>query len=198
MIDVIIATNNKDKLCEISGLLKPYGINCLSLGDIGFADEIEEDGDTFFDNAYKKASFISKKYNLPALGDDSGLVVDSLPNELGVRSKRFSPSAIDKENNDLLLIKLEHEINRQAHFISQIVLYFPGGRFFAYQGRIDGEIARDFRGNNGFGYDPLFIINENGKRMAELTRDEKNMISHRGRALAKLIEDIDNEIVTFQ
>jgi len=197
MIDIIIATNNQDKMCEISTILKPYGFNCLSLKDVGFFEDIEEDGESFFDNAYKKAKIVSQRFGKPALGDESGLEVEALPGELGVRSKRFYVDNTYKENNLLLLEKLKNVHNRKAHFISQIVLYFPGGKFYTYKGKVDGEIALDFRGDFGFGYDPLFIIDGMNKRMAELTRDEKNAVSHRGRALVKLIEDIKNENISF-
>lgn len=195
---LVIATNNEHKLREIETLLRPLGIECLSLKDIGFTEEIDENGLTFFDNAQKKAEIVAKHSGLVSLGDDSGLVVDSLPEELGVKSKRFSSSGVTSDNNLLLLKKLEGKTNRQAHFISQIVLVLPNGLYYAYEGRVDGEIAFDSKGTNGFGYDPLFIIAGDGRRMAELCESEKNEISHRGRAIMKLIEDIKNETIDFQ
>ena len=198
MFKLIISTKNNDKYCEIKALLKPLNIECLSLNDMDFKGDIEEVGETFFENAYIKAKTIAELYNIPALGDDSGLVVKALPNELGVKSKRFSNDATTESNNELLLKKLENEINRDAYFVSQIVLYFPKGKFYTYQGRVNGEIAKDYKGNNGFGYDPIFIISGLGKRMAEITKEEKNQISHRGRAMAKLVEDLKNETISIQ
>lgn len=194
MKQLIAATRNKGKLSEIKALLEPLGIDVLSLDDIGFFDDIVEDGETFLDNAKKKAFVIAMRYHLPTLGDDSGLIVNALPNELGVHSKRFSKEATYPANNRLLLEKLTGIEDRSAHFITQLVLCYPDGTWREYEGRVDGEIAKDLKGKNGFGYDPLFIVEDNHRRMAELTEAEKNKISHRGRALAKLVEDIKDEI----
>ncbi len=162
----------------------------LSLNDIGHKDDIEEDGETFLENALKKAKTIADLYECETIADDSGLIVNALPGELGVRSKRFSPLATYHDNNKLLLEKLEHQSDRTAYFISVLVHYFPSGEYRSYEGRVDGRIADDLRGKNGFGYDPLFHVDELDKRMAELSREEKNMISHRGRAIKKLVEDL--------
>ena len=197
MKQILIATNNLHKLEEFQAALEPFGYDCISLRDIGYMEDILEDGETFFDNAYIKAKTIADKYNIVTLADDSGLVVEALPNELGVRSKRFSESGKDIDNNMLLLEKLKDEENRTAYFVSQLVLYYPNGLFYTYQGRVYGHIAFDFKGNNGFGYDPLFHVDELNLRMAELTRDQKNQISHRGRAIKKLVEDIKNEVISI-
>ncbi len=197
MKTLVIATHNKNKYQEIKALLEPYGILCKSLTDIGYVEEILEDEETFLGNAMKKAKTIAFATGLVTLGDDSGLIVDSLPELLGVKSKRFSKEGTSLSNNQLLLDMLKNERNRAARFISQLVLYYPNDTYYTYLGKVEGEIAFDFVGNNGFGYDPIFIVKETGKRMAELSQDEKNRISHRGRALAQLIEDIKNETVVI-
>ncbi|MCK5731607.1 MAG: RdgB/HAM1 family non-canonical purine NTP pyrophosphatase [Tenericutes bacterium] len=194
---ILIATQNEGKMDEFNAAFKPLGYRCISLNDVDFKGEIIEDGLTFFDNAYIKAKFIADKYDLVTLADDSGLIVDALPNELGVKSKRFSKEATHEANNLLLLDKMKNQTDRTAYFISQLVLYYPGGKFYTYQGRVYGEIADDLRGNFGFGYDPLFIVDGIYKRMANLTKEEKNKVSHRGNALKKLIEDIKNEVIVI-
>ncbi len=195
MKKLIIATTNKAKFKEINSLLKPLNIQCFSLSDINWNKEIKEDGNTFLENALKKAKTIAKLYNIPTLSDDSGLVVEAIPDLLGVKSKRFSKEGTDKANNEKLLKLLKNSTNRKAYFISELVLYFPNDTFFNYQGIVKGEIAYDYKGKYGFGYDPLFIIKNTNKRMAELNEEEKNKISHRGIALSKLIEDIKNEVI---
>lgn len=197
MKTILIATQNEDKMNEFRSAFNPLGYHCISLHDVSFEGTIVEDGLTFFDNAYKKAKIISEQYDMIALADDSGLIVNALPDELGVNSKRFSIEATYEANNRLLLEKLEEEADRSAYFVTQLVLYYPGGKFYTYQGRVYGSIAMDLKGPFGFGYDPLFIIDELDKRMAELTKEEKNEISHRGRALQKLVEDINHGIVVI-
>ena len=197
MKNILIATQNEGKMVEFNAAFNPLGYNCISLNDVGFDSEIIEDGQTFFENAYKKAKEISEKYNMITLADDSGIIVEALPNELGVNSKRFSKTGKHKDNNILLLEKLKNQTNREAYFISQLVLYYPGGKFYTYQGRVYGEIANNLKGDFGFGYDPLFIVDGLNKRMAELTKEEKNKISHRGNALNKMIRDIRNEVIVI-
>ncbi len=193
--NILIATQNEGKMVEFNAAFNPLGYNCISLNDIGFDSEVIEDGKTFFENAYKKAKEIGELFNMITLADDSGLIVEALPYELGVKSKRFSKSGTHRDNNILLLAKLKNTYNRTAYFVSQLVLYYPGGKFYTYQGRVYGEIAYDLKGDFGFGYDPLFIVDGLNKRMAELTEEEKNKISHRGNALKKLIRDIENEVI---
>lgn len=197
MKKILIATHNEGKMNEFVQALEPLGYECISLNTIAYNEEIVEDGDTFLENAYKKAKFISEKFNQITIADDSGLIVKALPNELGVKSKRFSETGKDLDNNWLLLERLKDVDDREAYFVSQLVVYYPGGKFYTYKGRVNGTIARNFKGFNGFGYDPLFIVDSLGKRMAELTRAEKNKISHRGDALKKLIKDIKDENISI-
>ncbi len=195
MKKLIIATQNKNKFQEIRALLKPLNIQSLSLNDLNWKEEIIEDGNSFFENALKKAKTIAKFYNLPTLGDDSGLVVEALPNLLGIKSKRFSFEGTSKANNEKLLTLLEDKPNRKAYFVSEIVLYYPNDKYYHYIGKVYGEIANDYKGKNGFGYDPLFIVKGTNKHMAEFSEKEKNKISHRANALKQFIEDIKNEVV---
>ncbi len=197
MKEILIATQNPHKILEFKQALEPFGLECISLEDIGFTDEIVEDGENFFDNAYFKAKTIADKYKKIVLADDSGLVVNALPDELGVRSKRFSKSETDSDNNTLLLKKLKDTTDRSAYFVAQLVIYYPGGKFYTYQGRVYGTIATEIKGVNGFGYDPLFEIEDLDRRMADLTREEKNMVSHRGKAIKKLVKDLKNEVITI-
>jgi XTP/dITP diphosphohydrolase len=197
MKEILIATQNINKMFEFIQALEPFGVKCLSLADVGFTDEIIEDGKTFFENAFKKAQTISLKYNMITLADDSGLVVEALPGLLGVNSKRFSKAATDSENNKLLLKKMKDITDRSAYFVSQLVLYYPSGKFYTFQGRVYGKIAKQRKGEFGFGYDPLFEIEDLNVRMAELSREEKNQVSHRGQAIKKLIKDIKDEVIVI-
>jgi XTP/dITP diphosphohydrolase len=197
MKDILIATQNSHKMLEFIQALEPLGFNCISLNDVDFKDDIIEDGKTFFENAFKKAKTISLLFDKIVLADDSGLVVNVLPGELGVKSKRFSKSEKDIDNNKLLLKKLKGVTDRSAYFVSQLVLYYPGGKFYTYQGRVNGTIAKRQKGIFGFGYDPLFEVEDLNVRMAELTREEKNRVSHRGNAIKKLVKDIKNEVITI-
>lgn len=190
MEKLLIATQNEDKMNEFKTALEPLGYTLLSLNDVGYDEEIIEDGQTFFDNALKKAKTIAMHFQCQTIADDSGLIVGALPGELGVMSKRFSPQATYHDNNMLLLEKLKAKQNRSAYFVSVLVHYFPDGHFKSYEGRVYGHIAHDLVGDNGFGYDPLFIVDELGKRMAQLSPEEKNRISHRGRAIKLLAEDL--------
>lgn len=197
MKEILLATQNPHKILEFNHALEPFGIKCIYLNDLNFTGEIIEDGKTFFDNAYIKAKTISKLYNKITLADDSGLMVNALPDELGVKSKRFSKTGDDTDNNNLLLKKMRDETDRSAYFVSQLVIYYPDGKFYTYQGRVSGTIANEIKGVNGFGYDPLFIVEDLNKRMAELTREEKNFVSHRGNAIQKLVRDLKNEVITI-
>lgn len=187
-MDIVLATHNKNKLREMQALLADAGVRVLSLSDIGFSEEIVEDGDTFEANARIKARTISSLGYIAA-ADDSGLCVDFLDGAPGIYSARFAGEKCDDDkNNALLLEKLSGvpDEKRTAHFISTIVLSFPDGREIIAEGRVNGTIIREKRGCDGFGYDPLFFIPEFGKTFAELSGDEKNAISHRGIAMREL------------
>ncbi len=191
---IVLATKNKGKIKEFKTLFNDLNIDILSLHDIEPPPpEIIEDGKTFFDNAFKKAKTISHYYNAIAISDDSGLVVDALGGGPGVYSARFAgENATDEDNNRKLLEELKGVPygKRTACFKCVMVAYRPDGKWITAEGELRGVISDVPRGDKGFGYDPVFIVPETGKSLAELTVEEKNRISHRARALSTLHEKI--------
>jgi XTP/dITP diphosphohydrolase len=190
---LLIATSNIGKVKEISEFLKNWSLEIKTLQDFCKIEPPEETGKTFFENAYIKAKYWAEKTGLMCLADDSGLEVDVLNKAPGVYSSRFAgEKATDEENNKKLLellkgIPLE---KRKARFVCVIVVYHPSGKFITAEGTWEGIIGFEPRGSYGFGYDPIFLVPEYNykKTAAELTPEEKNKISHRGKALAKLKE----------
>ena len=188
---LILASNNAHKLTEMKAILAPYFDEIVSMGEAGIEHETVEDGKTFMENAVKKAKELAELSGCCAIADDSGLCVDALAGGPGVFSARFAGvHGDDKANNALLLKELEGERERGAHYTCAIALAWPDGRLLTAEDYLYGEIAYDERGTNGFGYDPLFLLKELGLRTAELTPEEKNRISHRGKALRKLVEEL--------
>lgn len=189
MTDLIVATRNKGKLLEIRKILEGVDCNIHSLEDFPDLPEIKEDGATFEQNAVKKASTIARLTGLPALADDSGLAVDYLGGRPGVYSARYAgPDATDSMNNARLLGEL-HGVPREgrgAAFHCVIALCQPDGSFATFTGELRGVILDAPRGTGGFGYDPLFLVEEEGLTLAELPLERKNSFSHRGKALDKL------------
>lgn len=186
-MEIVVATRNKGKIKEILSFGIP-SIIFTSLEKYPEIGEIEETGSTFTDNALLKARHVCNGTGLPALADDSGLVVDALNGEPGVYSARFGNLKTDKERYMLLLQKM-HTVpddRRQARFVCVMALVFPDGREYIEEGVCEGVIAKEPAGENGFGYDPVFYIPELGKTMAQLPLDVKNTISHRARALQKI------------
>jgi XTP/dITP diphosphohydrolase len=186
---IILATRSKGKIAEFSELLAPYNIEILTSYDLGEPFDIVEDEDTFRGNARLKATIYMEATNMAALADDSGLVVEALDGDPGVHSARFAfDGASDEENNQYLLEKLKdvpYE-KRTAKFISAIALVFPNNSVQIVEGHCDGVILSEPRGDNGFGYDPLFFVPEAGKTYAEMSPHEKNIYSHRAKAMQKL------------
>jgi len=193
MINVIVlATKNAGKIKEFQQLLKNFPVEIKNLNDFGPIPEVEEDGTTFDDNAYKKASFTAKVLGLPAIADDSGLVVEALDGAPGVRSARFAgENATDKENIEKLLHEMKGISNRKAAFECVISIAVPSGPALTYEGRCEGEITVKPEGTSGFGYDPIFYYPEYGKTFAEISGEEKNRVSHRGRALQEVAAEFD-------
>lgn len=185
MKELVLASNNLHKIEEIRSILTDYKI--LSLNDIGFNFEIDEDQDTFEGNAEKKAYTIYKYCNKPTIADDSGLCVDKLSGEPGVYSARYSSTGKDYDNIQKVLKKLSGE-ESTARFVSVISYVNQNGEVFNFRGEIEGKIITELRGNNGFGYDPIFYVEDYKKTLAELTSEEKNKISHRNRALQKFYD----------
>lgn len=186
---LVIATNNQNKLKEIQKILGQKFDEILTLGDLNINVEIEETGSTFLENALIKAKEICLLSKLPSLADDSGLSVDALRGAPGVYSARFAGiEHNDMSNNKLLLNVMKDELNRKANFTSCVVLYYPDGTYISAEGKAHGEIINEMRGSNGFGYDPVFFSYDLQKTFAEADSEEKNKVSHRGRALNNLLE----------
>ncbi len=188
-----IATNNAHKLKEIREILGNNFSALLSLDELGIDVDVEETGTTFLENALLKARTICKLCNMPTLADDTGLVVDALGGAPGVYSARYAGIEHNDKNNRALLLKnLQGVDNRNAHFETVIAICFPNGDVITSSGRVDGYILNQERGSEGFGYDSLFFSTELNKSFAEATSNEKNSVSHRGRALRAML-DILNE-----
>lgn len=194
MKDLIIASNNKGKIQEIKEILKDYKLNIMSQKEAGVDIEVDEDGSTFMENAYKKAYEIYKlKNDSIVIADDSGLMVDALDGAPGIYSARFAGEHGNSEKNNEKLLELLKGVpfeNRKAKFVCAIVLIIDNETVIRAQGEVYGYIVEEARGKDGFGYDPLFYVPKYNKTFAEITSDEKNTISHRGRALKKLSEEI--------
>lgn len=187
MKDIIFATNNPHKLKEARELCQG-SFNVLSLDDIGCHDDIPETADTLEGNALIKAQWVADKYGLDCFADDTGLLVDALNGEPGVYSARYAgPHCSPDDNMDLLLKKLDGIKNRNATFATVVAL-ISGGQQHLFRGEVTGEIASSPRGTNGFGYDPVFIVENSGLTFAEMDAETKNNVSHRGRAMKKLMD----------
>ena len=183
---LILATTNTNKVKEFQEMLKDFPIEIRSLADFGPLPEAIEDGETFDDNAYKKAIHTAKILGFPAIADDSGLVVEALNGAPGVYSARYAgENATDKENIDKLLQDMQGIKNRRAAFQCVLSIAVPSGPALTYEGRCEGTLLEERRGETGFGYDPIFYFEDLGKTFAECTMEEKNKVSHRGKALAE-------------
>ncbi len=188
---LIIASNNAHKLTEMKSILAPFFDDVQSMREAGIEHETVEDGETFMENAVKKARELAEISGCCAIADDSGLCVDALNGGPGVYSARYSGvHGDDKANNAKLLRELDGVEDRGAHYTCAIALVWPDGRLLTAEDYLYGEIAHDERGSNGFGYDPLFLLPEQGLRTAEISPEEKNRISHRGKALRQLVEKL--------
>jgi XTP/dITP diphosphohydrolase len=184
-VRVVIATHNAHKVHEICEILGD-AFEVVTLADIGFSEDPPETGATFVDNALQKARFVQARIGGVVAADDSGLEVDALGGAPGVHSKRFTPEATAEANNRRLLEVLGDRADRRARFRCVVAVVGPAGEAWA-DGACEGAIATEPRGAGGFGYDPLFLPEETpGRAMAELSSDEKNAISHRGRAFRSL------------
>ena len=188
---LVVASNNTKKRKEIALILNDLGIELVAAEQTVFV-EVEEDADSFAGNARKKAeAFAAANHSCAALADDSGLCVDALHGAPGVYSSRYAgESASDADNNIKLIEALRGIDDRAAHFVCALHLCLPDGKALTAQGRVDGVIGYAEEGDAGFGYDPLFFCPELGKVFAEATPQEKASVSHRGRALSNLAEQI--------
>lgn len=190
---IIFASHNEGKIAEIKQILAPFKIDVLSYKDVEFPD-VEETGTTFAENSLLKSSAIAKFTGIACLADDSGLCVDALNGAPGVYSARYAPNRDFAKGMEKLLIEMQKSDNksRAAHFSCVISLCYPSGEYHIFEGKVEGKIAEHKRGNGGFGYDPLFIPDGYDESFAELGAEVKNKISHRGRAMQKLLEYLKN------
>ena len=180
----ILATANPGKIREMQTLLSKLNITAITREDFGIDIEIEETGTTFLENATLKAEAICKISKLPSIADDSGLIVDALDGKPGVYSSSFGGEKLTAaERCDYLLRQMQNKEQRQAKFVSYIVCAFPDGKLLTETGECKGTITYKPAGNKGFGYDPVFLPEGMTKTMAELSSEDKNNISHRGKAL---------------
>lgn len=189
-MELIFATHNNNKVKEVTKMLPSY-LTMKSLTDINFFEEIEETGKTFEENALLKAKTIFEKTGKNIFADDSGLVIEALDGAPGVYSARYAGTGKDEDNIAKALKELDGKTNRKAYFISIFCLILNGEEYF-FEGRVNGTIATEIMGDNGFGYDPIFIPDGFSKSFAQMTAEEKNAISHRGKAVEKLNDFLTN------
>ena len=196
---LVLATRNRGKILEFQELLSPFEAEIRGLDDFGPIPEIVEDGATFDENAYKKAVMTAKMLGFPALADDSGLVVEALGGAPGVHSARYAgEGATDQARNLKLLKAMEGVTNRKARFECVISIAVPRGPALTYEGVCEGRIVHEMAGENGFGFDPVFYYPPMEKTFAEMTREEKNRVSHRGKAMSELRREFDKVLLWLQ
>ena len=184
---VVLASKNKHKLVEISKITEKFGIELVLQSELGVDIDVEENGTTFEENSFIKADAVMKATGLPALADDSGIAVDALNGEPGIYSARYGfDDSLDDWGRLLLLLKNTEQVpdgQRQAQFVCVITMVTPEGKVIQARGEIHGELLREAKGKNGFGYDPIFYYPPYGKTTAEMSPEEKNQVSHRANAL---------------
>ena len=192
---IILSSGNKHKINEITDILKNMPFDVVSKDELGYKDfDVVEDGSTLEENAFKKAEELQRKVKGIVIADDTGLFVDALEGEPGVYSARYAGESVSyKDNNNLLLKNLKNVPmeKRTAKFKTFIAVIFEDGKRIMAEGTCSGKIAFEERGENGFGYDPLFIVDGVNKTFAEMTEEEKNKISHRAKALINLKEKLE-------
>ena len=195
-IPLVIATGNPGKITEIQELLTGFPIEIKSLDDFGPIPQVAEDGKTFDENAYKKASFTAKILGIPALADDSGLMVEALGGVPGVLSARYAgENATDAQRVAKLLKEMKDQTHRKAAFECVISIAVPSGPALTYEARCEGLIAEQPVGQNGFGYDPIFFYAPLNKTFGQMTIAEKSQVSHRGKALKELKQELDKVLI---
>ena len=195
MMKAVLASHNKKKMAEMRAILGELGVEVLSQSDVGLDMEPEETGTTFEENSRIKAVAIMEATGLPAIADDSGLVVEALDGAPGVYSARYGGEGLDDTGRWQLLLKnMEGKEDRACKFVSVICCAFPDGTELMARGEVHGVVAQGPKGEGGFGYDPVFWLPERGKSMAELTAEEKNQISHRGNALRVFKKELEKKL----
>lgn len=196
MQKIAVASMNAHKVKELSQMIDINGIELVSLRDLGFDGDIVEDGATFEENAVIKAKFVCEKYNMPAIADDSGLCVDALGGAPGIYSARYASTdghnATDAENVEKLLKELENvpDDKRTARFMCAMALALPDGVTKTVVGKCEGIITHKIHGEGGFGYDPVFFVEQFGKTFGETTEEEKNSVSHRCNAVKLMKKEL--------
>lgn len=190
---LVLASKNPKKLAEMQEILSALGVEVILEADAGVDVDVEETGTTFAENAALKARAVCAASGLPAIADDSGLCVDALNGAPGVYSARYGGGELDDAGRcSLLLQNMRGQMDRRCGFVSSICCVFPNGDELTARGECRGTLAYAPRGDNGFGYDPIFFVPELKKTFAQLTAEEKNEISHRGRALCEFKEILEN------
>ena len=193
---IVIATRNPGKTAEIRDLLEGFPVDIKDLSDFGPIPEVEEDGATFDENAYKKSSFTARILGCPTLADDSGLSVAALNGAPGVFSARYGGEGLsDEERCRRLLSEMRGRGDRRAAFECVISLAVPAGPALTYEGRCEGLLMEAPVGANGFGYDPVFFYPPFNKTFAELSREEKSRVSHRGKAMRELRDEFEKVMI---
>ena len=188
---IVFATNNPNKLKEIQSLI-PKEIEIISLKEIGCNEDIPETGDTLEANAFQKAHYIKDNFNYDCFADDTGLEIDELNGDPGVYSARYAgPERNANANMNKVLNELKGKKNRKAQFRTAIALILKGEEYL-FEGKVEGYISKDKQGNEGFGYDPIFIPENDIRSFAQMSMQEKGAISHRGRAVKKLVAYLNN------
>lgn len=191
-MQVILASTNKGKIAEFNAFLSQYGIEVLSLADIGYNQEIIEDGNSFFENALIKAKTIYEYTKKPVISDDSGLCCAGLDGRPGIYSARYHGLTNDQDRRKKILEELKNNPNREASFHCSIVFYVDKDKYYHFEGECHGYIGYEERGLNGFGFDPIFY-QANGLSFAEISSNDKFMVSHRGIAMKKFKEFVAND-----
>ena len=196
---LVLATRNQGKIEEFQELFAGGGIEIRSLTDFGPIPPVMEDGETFEENAYKKAFHTARMLGFPSLADDSGLKVEALGGAPGIKSARYAGEGATKEDNNRKLVEAMQGVsNRKAAFECVLAIAVPRGPALIYEGRCEGEITKELQGEEGFGYDPLFYYPPLKKTFAQMSRAEKNRVSHRGKAMAELRGEIDKVLIWLE
>lgn len=190
---IVLASNNAHKLEELRAILSTLGMDVVAQKEMNINIEPEENGTTFEENSYIKAKTIMDACGLPTIADDSGLMVDALNGEPGVYSARFGGRETEKDRLNYLLERMQGVENRNAKFVSVITMLTPDGKKIVARGECPGKILNAPQGENGFGYDPVFFVEERACTFAQLSSQEKNRISHRARALQRFAEIVRKE-----
>ena len=190
---IILASNNPGKIKEFREILSKFNIMVVSLKELGFDGDIVEDGLTFEENAIIKAKTIYEKYRIPVISDDSGLCVDALGGAPGIYSARYGGVETDLDRTNLVLKHMENETNRKAHFHCSIVLYLSEEEFHHFEGKVYGTLDYEVKGENGFGYDVIFIPDGYKDTFGIIDSEIKNKISHRAQAIQQLVRYFEND-----